>query len=107
MVQEDNGTEGYYKQLYLSDNSVSNKRENNFIIYPNPSNDKIYIDYNNTRESDCKVSISDISGRCIYEQIFLTNSRIVTDVQSCAPGIYNICIDYKHKKEYNKIIIIK
>lgn len=65
--------------------------QNNFVVFPNPANDEIYISQKN-RQGSYSVKVLDVLGKeIIHDQSFITpHSKI--DVSNLASGIYFISI---------------
>ena len=82
------------KNLGINDNNF----DNNFIIYPNPSNGNINIkpllDF-----GDAKVSIYDINGRKVYNTDVNLQNTVSINIQNLSAGMYIMQIegaDYSH-----------
>ena len=82
------------ENLGINDNNF----DNNFIIYPNPSNGNINIkpllDF-----GDAKVSIYDINGRKVYNTDVNLQNTVSINIQNLSAGMYIMQIegaDYSH-----------
>ncbi len=78
--------------------------QNNFIIYPNPSNGEIYI---KARENmgDVSVSIFDIHGRKVYSKQMEVHTVANLNANGLKTGIYLIRIDGNNYSQTSKLII--
>ena len=81
----------------------------NYLIYPNPAKDEVYISVSDPELKEAIVEVCDITGkRVMLKKLSLDNgvARLELDVQN---GIYFISIDdaQKHKVFTQKIIIAK
>ena len=78
--------------------------QNNFIIYPNPSNGEIYI---TSRENigDVSVSIFDIHGRKVLSKQMEVHSVAHLNANGLETGIYLIRIEGENYSQTSKIII--
>src|SRR5690606_12661517 len=78
--------------------------QNNFIIYPNPSNGEIYI---TSRENigDVSVSIFDIHGRKVLSKQMEVHSVANLNANGLETGIYLIRIEGENYSQTSKIII--
>ncbi|PIP55027.1 MAG: hypothetical protein COX07_02120, partial [Bacteroidetes bacterium CG23_combo_of_CG06-09_8_20_14_all_32_9] len=67
--------------------------QSNFNIYPNPSNDKINISFNNSTMSNVEIKIFNISGKLVLNKK-ISNSigeqNILVNIKCLLQGIYNI-----------------
>lgn len=73
---------------------------NNFTIYPNPTNNRLFIKNNNHVTID-NIVICDITGKIFFE----SNMNISEiDVSSFKKGIYLLKIDSENNKNYYKIL---
>jgi len=66
---------------------VDNTIAEGITVYPNPANEVIYID-NTTGEQIVSISISDITGKIIYENNNPAGLNNVIDISSLLPGNY-------------------
>jgi hypothetical protein len=75
--------------------------ENAFLIYPNPMQDKLYIEQDHKGEMSLK--ITDNQGRTLLRSA-LIQPKTELDLSQYAPGIYHIIIQ-QEKSILRKIII--
>jgi hypothetical protein len=73
-------------------NSVSvteiNSLENGLTVYPNPSHENIYIRRNDASVRSLKISLTDLTGRIIFETTVEANREIIIPRQNVAAGMY-------------------
>lgn len=63
--------------------------QNIFTLYPNPVQDKLVIDFGTAAGQDRQVSIRDITGKVVAEQLIPKNSTVFTFELSALPqGVY-------------------
>ncbi len=73
---------------------------NNFTIYPNPTNNRLFIKNNNLVAID-KIIISDLTGKILFES---TTNISEIDFDSFQNGIYLLTIATEKNKSLHKII---
>ena len=93
MVTNFNGDQAIYSNQYLS---ISDDTRPKTIVYPNPVNDKLFIESEVQFE---KVLVYSLQGKVIFE----TSSSII-DFSSFQNGIYFVEIGNHQGKEIHKII---
>jgi Secretion system C-terminal sorting domain len=102
----------YYKSANIQNSNdsptLSNEAfdiNNDFVVYPNPTNSIINISFNKTEfnDLDWKFSMTDLLGRNILSGL-LTDKII--DISNLNEGIYNLKI-YNNEKTFSKRIIRK
>jgi subtilisin family serine protease len=62
----------------LSSNSIS--------IYPNPTNNKITVDFGNTTVS--KITLFDVQGKVVYDNSVINNNKLSIDLVNANKGVY-------------------
>lgn len=82
-----------YKECYETVLAVEapEKEENGVILYPNPANSVIYIDYIESEYGDITVELVDISGRIIQSKIMRKSTEKYStnfDITGLAGGTY-------------------
>jgi hypothetical protein len=75
--------------------------EDLFLVYPNPSNEKITIESNH--KGKIKTIILDINGKSIYENAF--ENEVTIDVSNLKPGIYLLQMTNDFGHQNNRKII--
>lgn len=73
-----------------------------FSLYPNPASQTITI--SNTISKLTKISITDLSGKIVYSENFLTNEKRI-DVSCFNKGIYIVSLHSKMGVAYKKLLI--
>lgn len=94
------------KELEVFTTSIeeSNLNKESFIVYPNPSNNKIVVKVNFDLNRNSTLTIMDIEGKEVYSQS-LTSKELVIDVSKFAAGAYAISIINNGKKLVQKMVI--
>jgi len=81
-----------------------NKFDNNFIIYPNPSEGNINIK-SVVNVGDVNIKITDMNGRVVFNENRLLEDTVHIDAQNLSAGIYVINIDGGNYVHTAKVII--
>ncbi len=76
--------------------------ESEILIYPNPVNDILHIEHQNTGQSFV-TTIFDITGKKVYEKRTKSKKETI-DLSFLTSGIYIIKMEEKEKVSYSKII---
>ncbi|MES2593394.1 MAG: T9SS type A sorting domain-containing protein [Bacteroidota bacterium] len=89
--------------FHLGINSAVAKQANSMSIYPNPANDRLYINLNTINSSE-KISytIVDLYGRTVLKNSIIPSEYI--DISALAEGVYFISIVEGQKVSANKFI---
>lgn len=69
--------------LYTSIDDLST--DNDFAVYPNPAFDVLNIDYSGESTENLQTSITDLSGRVVYESVSFVNQLNISQLSS---GLY-------------------
>lgn len=87
------------------DNSGINElANNNFLIYPNPSEGIFYVELLDQVAEQFTVSVMDITGRVIRVEQH-NNSKFVVDLSDVATGNYTINIETLNHKMMKRVIV--
>ena len=86
-----------YEHLFGLPNAVTSIKENNFKVYPNPSNDKIIVQFPTSTVFPKEVKIMNALGQMMYVKTWV-NSNNQIDVSHFPKGMYVIQIDNKTSK---------
>ena len=78
----------------------------NFQIYPNPTNDKIFIDLKNQSNKPYSIRIYDVKGSLIFDKKESFNNEVI-NLNKLKSGIYFITLKSEQKKVTKKLIIQK
>ena len=84
-----------YDSATLAVENFSNNSTNKFIVFPNPTNNILTVDFSSIKENkynDINISISDLTGRNIMSFNNLEQSKKEIDVQSLNSGIYILLV---------------
>lgn len=86
----------------LSGSGVDELRKNSsFVLYPNPSSEVLYIEILNNEFQNQVLSIRDISGKMIKQQL-VNSSRIALDIEEFENGLYFLQIS-----QFSKVFVKK
>ncbi|MCD4793354.1 MAG: T9SS type A sorting domain-containing protein [Bacteroidales bacterium] len=78
-------------------------KKNEFVVYPNPAEDRIFINFNNISEINYSVEIFDLQGRLIKSDS--NNNQNYVDINNLINGVYIIrIIDELSNVYYSKFI---
>lgn len=78
-----------------------------YKVYPNPTNDKIYIDINSSELSGSEMRITDINGKVILrKQIGLKDNTVEIDLSGFNSGVFMMKIENNRKSVVRKLIRI-
>lgn len=88
-------------EMGVSDNGAF---ENNFIVYPNPSNGEITIK-SRVDVGDATVSIFDMNGRMVFSQQLELHTSANVNASGLNAGIYLIQIEGDNRSQTSKLII--
>lgn len=74
-------------------------------IFPNPASDRINITVKNLSLKETTISLSDMSGKLVHNQIYNNGKDISINVQNFAKGVYLLTVINQNQKYSQKIII--
>lgn len=85
--------------------SVSFGKVDAFKVYPNPSNDLVYVSAKVNGASTIKVT--DMMGRVVFERTYPTQSLLLTsfDVSNYASGLYFVEVSESNNKSVQKVLV--
>ena len=83
--------------------NLNENNQNSVSIFPNPSENYIYIRYENISPESYK--IFDVNGRLIYSKIINNNDDLLVDVSSYDRGLYFISIVSNQKVSNLKFLV--
>ncbi len=85
--------------------SISYGKVDAFKVYPNPSNDLVYVSANVNGASSIKVT--DMMGRVVFEKSYPTKSMLLTsfDVSNYASGLYFVEVSESNNKSVQKVLV--
>jgi hypothetical protein len=89
----------------VSDNGSITSKNERFIVYPNPADDKLYIRCSSGSDEQIGYSIMDISGRIILENNIRPSHPI--DLSELSNGVYFIRLSTDTSVSAHKFIISK
>ena len=77
-------------------------------IYPNPTNDKVYINYNVSTTDNLIVNILDLQGKIIYSKNVAThNGQLMVDLSELSDGVYFVNLTTSVGVKTVKLIVTK
>jgi len=83
----------------------SNKAQESYKVYPNPTNNFIWVKNNNHNSSETtKIEIFNIEGKIIYQSTYIENKKI--KVKEWSPGAYFILISNENKALHSSKFIV-
>lgn len=96
-----------YNYYYPGYNSTKVKdKTTTLLIYPVPTNDKIFVSLNNELSGDAQIRIYDLSGRKVYTfEYFFYDYKMLIDLPELKNGIYMLNLMIEDKLFIKKIII--
>jgi hypothetical protein len=77
------------------------------LIYPNPFNENIKIDFPEFKDEDVIIMISDISGKIVYQNTFKQSNNIILPTNDFQSGIYFLQIKQGYLNQFSKLLKIK
>ena len=89
----------------LSNAGITELEHSNFVIYPNPANDILTIEFNN--KSQQIIRLVDITGHIIFEGETNEASEVSVNVSSFSEGMYTLLVQSQQKTETKRLIIKK
>ncbi|MCB0464860.1 MAG: T9SS-dependent M36 family metallopeptidase [Aequorivita sp.] len=88
-------------ELGISDNGAN---DNNFIVYPNPSNGELSIK-SRVDVGEATISIFDMNGRKVFNQTIELHQSTTINASGLSSGIYLMQIDSADRSQTTKLII--
>ncbi len=99
------GSYSYSETLYLRSECGL---EDGFLIYPNPTKDKVTLEFKTETEEEARLEIFDALGRKRGERLFMTVegiSREILDLEGYNAGTYTITLVYGSKRK--TLVVVK
>lgn len=90
--------------LSVNDETIS---VSDFVIYPNPSKGTFNVVINNSNSEDVKISVFDIRGRRIFENLYEGSPSFnqTVNLDNAQSGVYLVTVDNGTSKVTKRIII--
>ncbi len=97
---------GFFTAEFLLDPTISTPEEeqNNFSLYPNPSNGIIYLNLKNQITESTTIKVIDISGRVVFEEA-ITAQQHSCNLSTLPKGNYILKVDGGGKIHSEKIVL--
>ncbi|MDF2448542.1 MAG: hypothetical protein K0R26_1046 [Bacteroidota bacterium] len=98
-------------QTYISVNEM-NIQDHFINVFPNPTNEKVTVNYELTKESDVKIELFDVFGKCVrtimhQKEIALNAHSYEFQVSDVSPGLYFIKININGLESTIKLSVNK
>lgn len=105
-MQAANGAFGFSEtaNFCLSDASINELPNNNFTVYPNPSNGIFNVTLNEAIAGNYTVSVLDITGRVILENVE-NNEEFSMDLSGAAAGTYTVSIQTANGTMTKRVVL--
>ncbi len=72
------------------------------IVYPNPANEKLNIDFGKLDFTNAELYVKDISGRTVFKRTEIIQNNLSVDISSLSKGVYVANIINGDKNIYTK-----
>ena len=102
LVSNHCGTDTFTSRIDLITSDVATINSN-FQIYPNPSQNKIYIELDKL-STYSQLKIADLNGKIVYSQQ-IKNIKSILDLSSLCEGVYLITIDNRESITHQKLVL--
>lgn len=97
------------KQVVVSNTTFISQNElnNSFSVYPNPTNDKLTLQFNDKLEGVGSIHLLDANGRIVVAKSIneIKNYSQVIEVNGLAKGVYQLRVNHNSSVAHKKIII--
>jgi len=101
LMHEDDGMMGQFIVKPMLTGIHKTEINNTFLLYPNPATTELHIELKNNKTSSYQISISDITGKIMYEA---KNSTLI-HTSDFAKGMYVLTIEQDGNYYHEKIMI--
>lgn len=87
--------------------SVANFNVNDFVVYPNPTNDKLFVRFKDIPQQEWKISMYNILGSQVYAERkeISAGTTVVIDTQLFEKGIYILELSNNGFRKTHKIVV--
>lgn len=92
-------------QADLTLDAKENEIKNQISVFPNPTSDKINVTINSKFSQEFTISMSDMTGKSVYNQNFKNKNELIIDAKNFAKETY-VLILKNQKQSYSQKIII-
>ena len=87
---------------------VNENKQNTIELFPNPTNDKVYINYNVSTTDNLIVNILDLQGKIIYSKnVANHNGQLMVDLSELSDGVYFVNLTTGIGVKTVKLIVTK
>lgn len=98
---EDEGMMGSF--LVVEPTAVSETRDlDTMVVYPNPSTDRLVIQFNRNLEKSDKIKIMNVMGEEVHATFEIDSTKIILNISHLAPGYYAIMTGQNQPKSFIK-----
>ena len=107
-VNEDDVTE--WSDVWVFTTTMGGAVDDNFAgeiqlkISPNPANEYLVIEYDNTTASSLMLTVADVNGNVIKVVDRIISNKTKIDIRDIQAGFYNIIIEYRNRSTALKLI---
>ena len=67
------------------------------LIYPNPAEEKVFVQLAVAVKGPVKISIYDISGNMVYTKVFAATENISINISGLVPGFYQLVAHHDNR----------
>ncbi|MBL7936418.1 MAG: choice-of-anchor D domain-containing protein, partial [Bacteroidia bacterium] len=114
LVNNDYNEGTYTFRLLGNGNLATGVSENNtnsdFMVYPNPTNHEITLEWNGTNEEQLEISIYDLQGKLhmqpVNKKSVIGNQKVSLPTTGLSDGVYFVKLQTENKISQIKIIVI-
>jgi len=110
-ANQDGGSFNSFSLYLCVEGSLSVDDENfnlsDFVIYPNPNKGTFNVVINNSKSKDVKISVFDIRGRRIFDNIYQGSPSFnqTINLDNAQAGVYLVTVDTGNSKVTKRVII--
>jgi hypothetical protein len=95
--------EAIYSPAHQADDRTEKSSTSEFKVYPNPANEKLFIESNSFGEVT-KIRVSDIAGRILISNK-IADKKLELDIRELGSGVYFLIIDSDSNQYRSKFIV--
>ncbi len=93
-----------YQSMYPEDSGIVSNENSDFVFYPNPLDDELFLNFSNAVSGDCEIRIYDVNARLVYENKVPTTKQSIH--LNLPAGIYQLAVQIDSHFYQNKLIIL-
>jgi len=87
---------------------IENQNDYNVLVYPNPADDYINVEFNTTEQVDALLTVFDMLGKKVYDvNVGTVNGSVIKTIHTAtwAAGFYTVQLNIKNTTYTTKVII--